>query len=238
MKKQSRLDQNPDGFSDPSEADLSRQAPKPKRRHNRSSNRSPFDDDSSLQFGYQENAKSSSSNTTGSTSPRQVNKFIKKPTSIPVTTEKISVTRSPRDVLTPRTSARANQNNKMPQEAPRVKTGLLSQSSILARVARRKELYDKGIELAPGAFDDKDDDESSSDATSTSGNVLFGANKKSFVKKTGISNNQVPDLQHLDSETNTSDRDEKQKKKSRRGRKSSSGQLINRTFSMTFFFII
>jgi hypothetical protein len=224
LKKQSHLDQNPDGFSDPSETDLSRQAPKPKRRHNRSSNRSPFDDDSSLQFGYQENNKSSSSNTTGSTSPRQVNKFIKKAAPIPVTTEKISVTRSPRDVLTPRTSsARANQNNRMAQEAPRVTTGLLSQSSILARVARRKELYDKGIELAPGAFDNKDDDDSSSDPTSTSGNVLFGANKKSFVKKTGTSNNQVPDLQHLDSETNTSDRDEKKKKKSRRGRKSSSG---------------
>lgn len=238
FKKHKHLSQNPDAISEPSEMESSRQAPKPKRRHHRSSNRSPFDDDSSMQFGYQD-TKSSSSNTTGSTSPRQVNKFIKKSAPMPVTTEKISVTRSPRDALSPRTSARANPTNKTPQEAPRVASGLLSQSALLARAAHRKELYEKGIELTPGTFGKDDDDESSSDATSTSGaNILFKGNKKTFIKKpttAATDNNQVLDLQHLDSETNTSDR-EASKKKSKKGRKSSSGNVIDsRPYSIRKF---
>jgi hypothetical protein len=214
LQKQNIYAKNPDAISEPSELESSRQAPKPKRRHHRSSTKSPFDDDSSLQFGYGDNKKSNSTTTTSSSTPRQPNKFVKKATTIPVTTEKLSVTHSPRDISSPRLSTKQN-SNKKPQQPSASSTGLLAQSALLARAQHRQQLYAKGIELEPGAFDQaNDEDESSSDATSSGSKVLFGSGKKNFLKKTAAnaSNNQVPDLQHLDSETNSSDREGKRNK--------------------------
>ncbi len=127
---------------------------------------------------------------------------------------------SPRDISSPRLSTKQTSGKKSQQPPPpppsTSSTGLLVQSSLLARAAHRQQLYAKGIELEPGAFDqDNDEDESSSDATSTSGAVLFGSGKKSFVKKPAAAaapDNQVPDLQHLDSETNSSEREGKKTK--------------------------
>ena len=207
-----------------------RQAPKPKRRHHRASTKSPFDDDSSVQFGYSD-TKSTSSNTTASTTPRQANKFIKKPAAIPATSEKISVARSPRDALSPRTSSRPNPINRTLVVPPASTTGLLSQSALLARAVRRQELHAKGLELEPGAFDrDSDEDESSSDATSTSGaKILFGSGKKSFLKKsTAPVDHQIPDLQHLDSETNSSDRETKKDKHKKKNKAASGKRDISR----------
>ncbi|CAF1295615.1 unnamed protein product [Adineta steineri] len=228
QEEQQRLDrkanvyaQNPDAISEPSEMESSRQAPKPKRRHHRSSNKSPFDDDSSLQFDYGEN-QNISTTTTSSSTPRQPNKFVKKSSTIPVTTEKISAARSPRDVSSPRMATKSNSNkNVQPVSSS---TGFV-QSSILARAAHRTQLHAQGIELEPGAFDrPKDDDESSSDATSTSGTKnLFGSGKKTFLKKTAntVNNNQVPELLHLNSETNNSEREEKKTKHKKNTRSSS-----------------
>ncbi|CAF4458621.1 unnamed protein product [Rotaria magnacalcarata] len=211
-RKRNLYAKNPEGISETSELESSRQAPKPKQRHRRSSNKSPFDDDSSVQFGYHDK-KSVSTTTTSSSTPRQPNKFVKKSSTIPVTTEKISVTHSPRDVSSPRMS-RKRTSEKNPQ--PSLSTGLLTQSSLLARAAHRQQLHAKGIELEPGAFDKtNDDDESSSEATSTSGaKILHRSGKKNFLKKSATNTpaNQVPDLQHLDSETNDSERDGKKNK--------------------------
>ncbi|CAF3682336.1 unnamed protein product [Rotaria socialis] len=212
-RKRNLYAKNPEGISETSELESSRQAPKPKQRHRRSSNKSPFDDDSSVQFGYHDK-KSASTTTTSSSTPRQPNKFVKKSSTIPVTTEKISVTHSPRDVSSPRMS-RTRTSEKNPQ--PSLSTGLLTQSSLLARAAHRQQLHAKGIELEPGTFDKpNDDDESSSEATSTSGaKILHRSGKKNFLKKSATNTpvaNQVPDLQHLDSETNDSERDGKKNK--------------------------
>jgi len=167
--------------------------------------------------------------TTSSSTPRQPNKFVKKPTttttipSIPVTTEKLSVTHSPRDVSSPRLTTKQNSGKKSQPVAPASSTtGLLAQSTLLARAVHRQQLFAKGIELEPGAFDQSnDEDESSSDATSTSGaKILFGPGKKNFLKQKATTgpDNQVPDLQHLDSETNSSEQEEKimKHKKSKR----------------------
>jgi hypothetical protein len=170
--------------------------------------------------------KKSTSTATSSSTPRQPNKFVKKSTtantSIPVATEKLSVTHSPRDVSSPRLSTKQYSGKKSQPPPSTTSTGLLAQSSLLARAVHRQHLFAKGIELEPGAFDqDGDEDESSSDATSTSGaKILFGSGKRSFVKKTATTTpaNQVPDLQHLDSETNNSEQEErktKHKKKTR-----------------------
>ncbi len=214
FKKQNISVKNPDVISEPSELESSRQAPKPKRRHHRSSTKSPFDDDSSLQFTHNDKKSTSTATTTSSNTPRQPNKFVKKSTaaSLPVTTEKLSVTHSPRDISSPRLSTKQN-SSKIPQ--PPSSTGLLAQSTLLVRAAHRQQLFAKGIELEPGAFDqDDDEDESSSDATSTSGGKIFGSGKKMFLKKTATTtpNNQVPDLQHLDSETNSSEHEGKKTK--------------------------
>lgn len=153
-----------------------------------------------------------STTTTSSSTPRQPNKFVKKSSTIPVATEKISVTHSPRDVVSPKMSPRKSSDRK--PQAPS-STGLLANSTLLARAVHRQQLYAKGIELEPGAFDQSnDEDESSSDATSSSGRALFGAGKKSFLKKpaNNAAVNQVPELQHLDSETNDSERDRKKHK--------------------------
>ncbi|CAF3594445.1 unnamed protein product [Rotaria sordida] len=213
--------QNPDGISEVSELESSQQPPKPKQRHHRSSTKSPFDDDSSLQFGYNDKKSHSTTTTTSSTTPRQPNKFVKKSTTIPTaTTEKLSVTHSPRDVASPRVSARKT-SDKKPQQSS--STGLLTQSALLARAQHRQQLYAKGIELEPGAFDEaNDEDESSSDATTSGSKVLFGSGKKSFLKKTATTTpaNQVPDLQHLDSETNSSEREGKKTKHNKNRRPS------------------
>ncbi|CAF0797098.1 unnamed protein product [Rotaria sp. Silwood1] len=220
-RKRNTYAQNPDGISEVSEIESSQQAPKPKQRHRRSSTKSPFDDDSSLQFGYHDK-KSHSTTTTSSSTPRQPNKFVKKATTIPTaTTEKISVTHSPRDVSSPRVSTKKT-SDKKPQQSS--STGLLAQSSLLARAAHRQQLYAKGIELEPGAFDQvNDEDESSSDATTSGSRNLFGSGKKSFLKKTATTTpaNQVPDLQHLDSETYSSDREGKRNKHNKNRRPSS-----------------
>ncbi|CAF2717212.1 unnamed protein product [Rotaria sp. Silwood2] len=221
-RKRNIYSQNPDGISEVSEIESSRQAPKPKQRHHRSSTKSPFDDDSSLQFGYNDK-KSHSTTTTSSSTPRQPNKFVKKSTAIPTaTTEKLSVTHSPRDISSPRVSTKKTSDKKPQQPSS---TGLLAQSSLLARAAHRQQLYAKGIELEPGAFDQaNDEDESSSDATTTSGSRnLFRSGKKNFLKKTATTTpaNQVPDLQHLDSETNSSDREGKRNKHNKNRRPSS-----------------
>jgi hypothetical protein len=231
LKKQNVHAQNPDAISEPSELETSRQAPKPKRRHHRSSTKSPFDDDSSLQFGYSDK-KSTSTTTTSSTTPRQPNKFVKKATTIPATTEKLSVTHSPRDIASPRLSTK-QASSKNPQAPP--SAGLLAQSSLLVRAQHRQQLYAKGIELEPGAFDHaNDEDESSSDATS-SGAKVFGSAKKSFLKKTATTApaNQVPDLQHLDSETNSSDREGKRTKHKKNTRPSSGMKKIFKKLSKT-----
>ncbi len=180
--------------------------------------------------------KSTSTATTSSSTPRQPNKFVKKSAtattaSIPVTTEKLSVTHSPRDISSPRLSTKQSSGKKSQPPASTTSTGLLAQSSLLARAVHRQQLYEKGIELEPGAFDQHDDeDESSSDVTSTSGaKILFGTGKKSFVKKTATTTpaNQVPDLQHLDSETNTSERDGKRTKNKKNTRPvSGTNQLL------------
>lgn len=220
FKKQNIHAQNPDTISEISELDSSRQAPKPKRRHHRSSTKSPFDDDSSVQFGYTDK-KSTSTATTSSSTPRQHNKFVKKPTtatatSIPVTTEKLSVAHSPRDISSPRLATKQNSGKKPQQPSAASSTSLLAQSSLLVRAAHRQQLFAKGIELEPGAFDEDDEeDETSSDATSTSAaKILFASGKKSFLKKTAatIPDNQVPDLQHLNSETNSIEQEEKRMK--------------------------
>lgn len=244
FKKQNIYAQNPDAISEPSEMDSSRQAPKPKRRHHRSANKSPFDDDSSLQFNYSDR-RSTSTATTSSSTPRQANKFLKKApvnSSIPVTTEKLSVSRSPRDVSSPRVSTKQYSSRKSSSQPATTGTGILAQSSLLARAAHRQQLFAKGIELEPGAFDQDDNEESSSDATSTSGARILAV-KKSFVKKkeTTLPENQVPELQHLDSETNNSEYEEK-KTKHRKSRRPASGRynrFIVRKFLKTrsFFFI-
>lgn len=89
----------------------------------------------------------------------------------------------------------------------------------------RQQLFAKGIELEPGAFDqDDDDDETSSDATSTSAaKILFRSGKKNFLKKTAPEN-KVPELQHLDSETNDSERDRKKGKHKKNTRPASGMQ--------------
>jgi hypothetical protein len=236
LKKQNIYAQNPDAISEPSELESSQQVPKPKRRHHRSSTKSPFDDDSSLKFSHHDKKSSSTATTTSSNTPRQSNKFVKKKTtttttaaatSIPVTTEKLSVTHSPRDIASPRLSKKQTSGKKsQPPPPPSTSSiGLLAQSTLLARVAHRQELYAQGLELEPGAFNqDNDEDESSSDVTSTSGaKILFGSAKKSFLKKTAAttSNNQVPDLQHIDSETNSSEREGKKTKNKKNTRPSS-----------------
>lgn len=215
LKKVNVYAHNLDAITDPSEMESSRQVPpKPKRRHHRSSrSKSPFDDDSSMQFDYSSKHSGSTATSTSSNSARDRKKFLKKSTPAPVLTEKISVNRSPRDVSSPRSSARPTPNRNPP---PAAATGLLTQSALLARAAHRQQLHAKGVELEPGAFDKTGkDDESSSDATSTSGSkFLFGAGKKSFLKKpaNATPSNQVPELLHLDSETNNSEREQKKSK--------------------------
>ena len=171
-----------------------------------------------MQFTANEK-KSNSTATTSSSTPRQANKFLKKTAAappIPGPTEKLSVAHSPRDVTSPRTPTRPH-SAKIPQPPPSSSgTGLLTQSALLARAVHRQQLFAKGIELEPGAFDQNDDDDdTSSDATSTSAaKILFGSGKKSFLKKTATTapENKVPELQHLDSETNDSERDRKKGK--------------------------
>ena len=217
--------QNADAMSEPSELESSRRAPEPKRRHHRSSTKSPFEDDSSIQF---DNSDTRSSATTPSTTPRQVNKFLKKPSTASVIPEKISVTRSPRDVSSPRSATKRDYGAKFaPPPLASTSVGLHGQSSILARATRRDQLYSKGLELAPGVFDgDSGDDQSSSEATSTSGSKnLFQAGAKSFLKKSATNtaaHHQVPELQHLDSETNSIERDPK-KSKHKKSSRSASG---------------
>ena len=222
IKKVSAYAQNPDAISEPSELESSRQPPKPKRRHRRSAAKGPFDDDNSLQFSYTDK-KSISTTTTSSSTPRQPSKFVKKST-VPTSTEKLSVKNSPRDVSSPRMSTRHSSGQKFQKPTTKSSTGLLWQSSLLNRAAHRHELYNKGIELEPGTFDQTNDDDSSSDVTSTSGTkILFGSEKKSFLKKDAAvaPDKQIPDLQHLDSETNSSEREGKKTKNDKNQRPSS-----------------
>ncbi|UJR26068.1 hypothetical protein I4U23_007414 [Adineta vaga] len=210
--------QNLDAVSEPSELESSRKAPpKPKRRHHRSTNnKSPFDDDSSLHFSYSEKQSASTATTTSTNTPREPNKFLKKQSTIPVSTEKITVTRSPRDVSSPRVSTKQNVGRNLQPSAASSSTGLLGQSSILARAAHRQQLHAQGLELEPGAFDQiPDENESSSDATSTSAaKILFASGKKNFLKKpiNNVPNTEVPELLHLNSETNNSEREQKKSK--------------------------
>ena len=138
------------------------------------------------------------------------------------------MTHSPRDVTSPRMSARQHSGKKSQPAPSSSGTGLLTQSSLLVRAVHRQQLFAKGIELEPGAFDqDDDDDDTSSDATSTSAAKIFGSGKKSFLKKTATTapENQVPELQHLDSETNDSERDRKKGKHKKNTRPTSGMDL-------------
>ena len=232
--------QNADTMSEPSELESSRQAPEPKRRHHRSSTKSPFEDDSSMQF---DNSDTKSSATTPSTTPRQANKFLKKTPAASIIPEKISVTRSPRDVSSPRSATKRDYGAKVAPPPSSASVGLLGQSSILARAAHRDQLYSKGLELAPGVFDgDSDDDQSSSEATSTSGSKnLFQVGAKSFLKKSATNtaaHHQVPELQHLDSETNSIERDPKKSKQKKNTRSASGNNNHERAMADEGFFLV
>ncbi|CAF0777324.1 unnamed protein product [Adineta ricciae] len=209
--------QNHDGISEPSELESSRQAPpKPKRRHHRSTNnKSAFDDDSSLHFNYSEKQSDSTATTTSTNTPREANRFVKKSSNVPVLTEKISVTRSPRDVSSPRVLTKQSASKTLQAPTAVASSGLLGQSSLLARATRRTQLYTQGIELEPGTFDQGlDEDESSSDATSTSTSKKLAAGRKTFLKKpvNNAPHGEVPELLHLDSETNNSEQEKKKSK--------------------------
>jgi hypothetical protein len=226
--------QNPDKISETSELESSRQAPKPKRRHRQPEQQqqqqqpriwtqTPFNDDSSVKFNNND-TQSTSDITTASSTPRQPTKFLKKPSTIPLMTEKISVARSPRDTTMMHASTRPSSSRKsLPASSTRT-TGLLADSSILRRSVQRQTLYAQGHEVAPGTFNRvNDDDRSSSDTMSTSTrHSVLTKNKKRFLKKTANVPAQVPELKHLESETNSSDQDSKQRKQHKTKQLSSS----------------
>ncbi|CAF1072990.1 unnamed protein product, partial [Didymodactylos carnosus] len=168
----------------------------------------------------QQNEKKSTSTTSSSqtlTTPRpeERTKFIKK--QIP-TAEKITVSQSPRGggtTVAPATTALLTKSSGN-------KSSLLGQSSLLARAQLRQELHDKGLELKPGTFDkqDNDDTTSSDEVTAQSEKFLFGAVKKSFLKKRSTDDIDVPQLVLSDSDANT---DRQNQKKNKKSTKSSAG---------------
>lgn len=213
-KKTTARSTNPDAFKEVSDFDTSRVSsvqPKPRRRKKSSSQKTPFDDDSSVQFDSND-TRSVSSTTTGSTTPRERKMFIKTNKATPTVNEKLSVDRSPRDLAKTSISNRPG--------SAKVFTAaetLRSSTKFIKRAMERDKRRKKGIEIHSGQSDLSDEDSNSNSTSNDTSKRLFGSNKKSFIKKkvNEDSPGNVPELQHLDSETNNSDRESHRKRKSR-----------------------